>query len=174
MLLCPHCKRPAKLPALVESDLHKFIGASVQTTCCGRHFSLAQQFVLTQEKVSGKVIIAGSRTMPVADYWKIQEAVHKSGYTIQEVVCGMAKGADQLGGKWAWERKIPVKSFPAKWDEYGKQAGFKRNLEMAYYADAAIIFIYEDSGGSRDMEKKMRSLKKPVFTVIDGEIDYAF
>lgn len=115
--------------------------------------------------------------MPISDYWKINEAVRKSGFVVQEVVCGMARGADQLGGKWAWERKIPVKSFPAQWKidgEFDPQAGFKRNLEMAYYADAAIIFIYDNSGGSRDMERKMRCMKKPVFTVINGEIDYAF
>lgn len=174
MIQCPHCKRPAKLPALVESDLHKFLGATVQTTCCGKRFALSQQFSLTPETISGKVIIAGSRHMPISDYWKINEAVRKSGFVVQEVVCGMARGADQLGGKWAWERKIPVKTFPARWEELGKAAGPIRNAEMAQYADAAIIFLWEGSRGSADMERKMRALKKPVFTVWNGEIDYAF
>lgn len=112
--------------------------------------------------------------MPLSDFWKIDEAVRKSHYKVREVVCGMATGADMLGGKWASERKIPVKCFPAQWDKFGKRAGFMRNLEMAQYADAAIIFIYGQSAGSKDMERKMRALKKPVFTVHDGEIDYAF
>lgn len=121
-----------------------------------------------------KVIIAGSRHMPVSMYPLIQQAVDKSGFNITEVVCGCARGADTLGAKWAYEHKIPIKRFPAKWDELGKRAGPARNLEMGQYADAAIIFIWDGSRGSADMERKMRTLKKPCFTVYNGEIDYAF
>ena len=121
-----------------------------------------------------KVIIAGSRHMPLNLYPLIQIAVEKSGFQITEVVCGMARGADQLGGKWAYENKIPVKKFPANWDEHGLKAGPIRNAEMGQYADAAIIFIWDGSRGSADMERKMRALKKPCFTVYNGEIDYAF
>lgn len=121
-----------------------------------------------------KVIIAGSRHMPFSMYPLIQQAVDKSGFDITEVVCGMARGADMFGAKWAYENKIPVKKFPADWDKHRKAAGYIRNAEMAQYADAAIIFIWDGSSGSADMERKMRALKKPVFTVWNGEIDYAF
>lgn len=120
-----------------------------------------------------KVIIAGSRHMPFSRYPLIQQAVDKSGFKITEVVCGMARGADMFGAKWAYENKIPVKKFPANWDEHGKAAGYIRNAEMAQYADAAIIFIWDGSSGSVDMDRKMRSLKKPSFVVYNGEIDYA-
>jgi hypothetical protein len=121
-----------------------------------------------------KVIIAGSRHMPFSSFPLIGQAVEKSGYNITEVVCGMARGADQFGAKWAYENKIPVKKFPANWDEHGKAAGPIRNAEMAMYADAAIIFIWDGSRGSADMDRKMRNLKKPVFTVWNGELEYAF
>lgn len=121
-----------------------------------------------------KVIIAGSRHMQFKDYWMIGKAVEKSRFDVTEVVCGMARGADMFGAKWAYENKIPVKKFPANWDEHGKAAGPIRNGEMARYADAAIIFIWDGSRGSADMERKMRCLKKPTFTVFNGEIDYAF
>lgn len=121
-----------------------------------------------------KVIIAGSRHMPFSMYPLIAEAVKRSRYEVTEVVCGMAKGADQLGGKWAYQNKIPVKCFPANWDLHGKAAGPIRNLEMGEYADAAIIFIWDGSRGSEDMRRKMVTLKKPVFTVYDGKIEYAF
>lgn len=121
-----------------------------------------------------KVIIAGSRHMPFSMFPLIQQAVDKSGFNVTEVVCGMAKGADQLGGKWAYQNGIPVKKFPADWDKHGKAAGPIRNAEMGQYADAAIIFIWDGSRGSADMERKMRALKKPTFTVWNGEIDYAF
>jgi hypothetical protein len=121
-----------------------------------------------------KVIIAGSRHMPFSAYPLIQQAVDKSGFNITEVVCGMARGADMFGAKWAYENKIPVKKFPADWDKHRKAAGYIRNAEMAQYADAAIIFIWDGSNGSTDMDRKMRSLKKPSFVVYNGEIDYAF
>lgn len=121
-----------------------------------------------------KVIIAGSRHMPFSMYPLIQQAVDKSGFNITEVVCGMARGADMFGAKWAYENKIPVKKFPADWDKHRKAAGYIRNAEMAQYADAAIIFIWDGSSGSADMDRKMRILKKPSFVVYNGEIDYAF
>lgn len=175
MIQCPHCKRPAKLPAVVATDLHKFVNAIVQVTCCGKSFCVQQDFVLrVPETVMQKVIIAGSRHMPFSMFPLIAQAVTKSGFKISEVVCGMARGADMFGAKWAYQNKIPVKKFPADWDQFGLAAGPIRNAEMAQYADAAIIFIWDGSRGSVDMEKKMRSLKKPVFTVWNGEIDYAF
>jgi hypothetical protein len=41
-----------------------------------------------------KVIIAGSRHMPFSAYPLIQQAINASGFQVDEVVCGMAKGAD--------------------------------------------------------------------------------
>lgn len=112
--------------------------------------------------------------MPISHFPIIAQAIEKSGYKVAEVVCGMAKGADVLGGKWAVDNGIPVKRMPAEWNKYGKQAGFIRNAAMAQYADALIVFIYENSAGSMDMLKRMNLLKKPTFPIYDGEIDYAF
>jgi predicted Rossmann-fold nucleotide-binding protein len=59
---------------------------------------------------------------------------------ITEVVSGAAKGADTCGENWAIKHGIPVKQFPANWDKYGKSAGYRRNKQMAEYAEAAILF----------------------------------
>ena len=66
-----------------------------------------------------KVIIFGSRTMPFSAFPLIDLAVQKSGYQVTEVVCGMSKGADTLGGKWAYDRGIPIARFPADWENLG-------------------------------------------------------
>lgn len=175
MIQCPHCRRPVRLPAAVESNPSKFVGGDVRTTCCRKLFRVSTEIVLTIPPSGGmKVIIAGSRHMPFSMYPLIGQAVTKSGYKITEVVCGMARGADMFGAKWAYEQGIPIKKFPANWEEFGLKAGPIRNAEMAQYADAAIIFIWDGSRGSADMERKMKALKKPVFTVWNGEIDYAF
>ena len=121
-----------------------------------------------------KVIIAGSRHMPFSMFHLIDEAVKKSNFQVTEVVCGLARGADMFGGKWAVNNSIPVKTFPADWDEYGKAAGPIRNQQMAEYADALIVFIWDGSRGSKDMLMRMERMKKPTFAVWNGRIEEAF
>ena len=121
-----------------------------------------------------KVIIAGSRHMPFSMFHLIDEAVKKSNFQVTEVVCGLARGADMFGGKWAVEHSIPVKTFPADWDTHGKAAGPIRNQQMAEYADALIVFIWDGSRGSKDMLMRMERMKKPTFAVWNGRIEEAF
>lgn len=121
-----------------------------------------------------KVIIAGSRHMPFSSFHLIDEAVKKSNFQVTEVVCGLARGADMFGGKWAVNNSIPVKTFPANWDEHGKAAGPIRNQQMAEYADALIVFIWDGSRGSKDMLMRMERMKKPTFAVWNGRIEEAF
>lgn len=68
-----------------------------------------------------------------------------------EIVSGTARGADQLGERYAFEHGFPVKHFPADWDQHGKSAGYIRNAQMAEYADAAVIFWDGMSRGSKHM-----------------------
>jgi hypothetical protein len=64
-----------------------------------------------------------------------------------------------LGDRFA----VPIASFPAKWERYGKRAGPIRNREMADYADVAVVIWDDNSPGSRNMIKTMKDLGKPVF-----------
>ena len=83
-----------------------------------------------------KVIIAGSRQ--INDYQVVVDAINDASFAITQVVCGMARGVDKLGERWAIENNIPVKRFPANWAKYGRSAGFRRNEQMVEYADALI------------------------------------
>lgn len=87
-----------------------------------------------------KVIIAGGRTYVFTknDIKALNKLLIQ--LPITEVVCGCAKGADTEGENWAKKHSIPVKQFPANWDRYGKSAGFKRNTQMAEYAEAVVLF----------------------------------
>ena len=96
-----------------------------------------------------KVIIAGSRS--VNNYDHIERAIELSQFKISQVISGTARGVDQLGEKWADLHNIPVKRFPADWGEYGKSAGYKRNEEMADYADAVIAIWDGISKGTNHM-----------------------
>lgn len=119
-----------------------------------------------------RVIIAGSRHMRFADYPLIGQAVAASKFQVDEVVCGEARGADTYGKKWAYDQSppIPVKSFPADWETHGRGAGPIRNTEMAEYADALIVFIWDGSRGSANMLKQMQNRNKPCFVVYNGVI----
>lgn len=117
-----------------------------------------------------KVIIAGSRHMSLDDFHLIQKAVDYSEWEITEVVCGMAKGADLMGADWALRNQIPVKEFPADWTKYKKAAGPIRNKQMADYADALIVFIWDGSRGSQNMLDTMKKLGKPTVAVFNGVI----
>lgn len=112
-----------------------------------------------------KVIIAGSRHMPKTDFYQLILGIINSGFNITEEVCGKAKGADTWGWLWAKSAGIPTKEFPAEWDKYGKAAGPIRNKQMADYADALIVFIYQNSRGSKNMLEQMQKLGKPCYVV---------
>ena len=98
-----------------------------------------------------KLIIAGGRNF--TNYDLLCEEVGKLTSEISEVeiVSGGARGADLLGEHYAIDKGIKIKRFPADWDRYGKSAGFKRNAEMAQYADHCICFWDGQSKGTGHM-----------------------
>lgn len=78
------------------------------------------------------LIIAGSRTYNNYPEFKylmdfLTKKYIPGNITIIE---GGAKGADFLAQKYAMERQIWLSVVPANWDAYGKQAGYRRNVQM--------------------------------------------
>ncbi len=116
-----------------------------------------------------KTIIAGCRGFN--DYNLLKEKVdyYRKDHVISEVVSGTARGADYLGEEYANENGIPIKSFPADWDNYGKAAGPIRNRQMAEYADVLIAVWDGKSKGTNNMIIEMNKLMKPVFLIWVGE-----
>lgn len=116
-----------------------------------------------------KTIIAGCRGFN--DYNLLKEKVdyYRKDHVISEVVSGTARGADYLGEEYANENGIPIKSFPADWENYGKAAGPIRNRQMAEYADVLIAVWDGKSKGTNNMIIEMNKLMKPVFLIWVGE-----
>lgn len=130
-----------------------------------------------------RVIIAGSRSFQddpdILKY--IEEAVKQSGFDITEVVSGGARGIDQAGEEWAKINNILIKQFLANWNDlyqpdavirvnsagfnYDVMAGFRRNKQMAEYADALIAIRPKvgKSKGTDHMIDSMQYLDKPTF-----------
>lgn len=129
-----------------------------------------------------KIIVAGGRDFKSTDSDIVALKELFSEHKCTEVVCGEASGADTFGKTIAIELGIPVKSFPAKWNDletppvkikynsynkpYNALAGFNRNREMAEYADMLIAF--KGGNGTKDMINQMINLNKQVITVVGG------
>jgi hypothetical protein len=69
-----------------------------------------------------KVIIAGDRKF--TDRKVVEKAIKASKFEITEVVSGCAPGVDTVGKEWAKDNKIPVKKFPADWDNIDREGAF--------------------------------------------------
>lgn len=117
-----------------------------------------------------KTIIAGSRA--IKDWRHVHDAISLAPWKITEVISGCAPGVDTLGEEWARAFGVPIRPFPAAWDDimapgavirahaitgkpYNARAGFDRNEEMAKYAAlhaGALIAIWNGhSTGTADM-----------------------
>ena len=109
-----------------------------------------------------KLIIAGSRTLK--DTGLIDAAVdhYHLWDKISEIVSGGARGIDQAAIEYASEANSPCKVFPADWEQYGKSAGYIRNVEMATYADALLAIWDGHSKGTLHMITEMHKRNKPV------------
>lgn len=99
-----------------------------------------------------KVIIAGSRGFDDYELLKSYAGMKLSKiFESVEIVSGGARGADALGERYAREMGFSLKVFPTEWDKYGKSAGYRRNAQMADYADALIAFWDGESPGTKNM-----------------------
>lgn len=106
-----------------------------------------------------KLIIAGSRTVSSVEL--VSYVLDRDVTSINQVVSGVATGADTSGEYWALNHNIPIKRFYAQWKTLGKSAGPIRNQQMGDYADGAIIFWDGQSRGSMHMHNYMLKLGKP-------------
>lgn len=86
-----------------------------------------------------RIIIAGSREFN--DYKLLKTSIRDILKNISlesinkiKIISGTARGADQLGERFAKQFNLQVVKFPAKWDIFGKRAGYIRNEEMAKYS----------------------------------------
>lgn len=96
-----------------------------------------------------KVIVAGSRSF--SDYNTLEKELNNLEFEITTIISGTAHGADRLGEVYASEYNIPVDRYPADWNQYGKSAGYIRNVEMAKEADALVAFWDGTSKGTFHM-----------------------
>jgi hypothetical protein len=138
-----------------------------------------------------RLIVSGSRS--IKDYKKVYIVLNEilahlltQGHHVHELVEGEAQGVDLLAKQWANESGIPVKPFPADWDniegvpahrirtngrghKYNIAAGYERNQRMVDYASPEDLFIAiwdGKSGGTDDCVEKAKKRGLQVLTFI--------
>jgi YspA, cpYpsA-related SLOG family len=115
-----------------------------------------------------KLIIAGSRTF--TDYQLLCRTLTPELLRITQVITGGARGADQLGYRWAWKHQVKHQLFRADWERFGKSAGMRRNYQMAQAGDMLLAFWDGRSAGTHHMISCMQQLGKPVVVIrTDGQ-----
>lgn len=111
-----------------------------------------------------KVIIAGSRG--IIDKNIVNQAIKDSGFKISEILCGCAKGVDDLGRQYGKENDIPVVEYPANWTKYGNAAGIMRNIVMSKKCDALIAVWDGKSRGTKHMIECIEKLNLPKYVKV--------
>ena len=110
-----------------------------------------------------KLIIAGSRSF--TNYQLLCQTLAPERHRITQVLTGGARGADQLGFRWALKHHIRSRCFAADWERFGKSAGVRRNHQMAQAGDLLLAFWDGRSAGTRHMISCMQQLGKPVVVI---------
>lgn len=81
---------------------------------------------------------------------------------------GRARGADSWAGYWAVHHGVPVLTFPADWDRYGRRhAGPIRNQQMLDQGKPDLCIAFPGGSGTADMVRRARAANIEVIEVPD-------
>lgn len=108
-----------------------------------------------------RVAIVGSRDYPGVP----EEIVHYVYNRLDEgdvVISGGARGVDQSAANAAQARGLEVKVYPARWSEFGKSAGYKRNITIVEDCDRLVAFWDGTSKGTKHSIDLATKAGKPV------------
>ncbi len=116
-----------------------------------------------------KILICGSRDFDNYSFLETKlNAIFSRFGTEKIVIQGGAKGADQLAELYCKNYQINYICVPAKWNKFGKLAGYQRNIEMINMLscnDLVVAFQVNDSKGTQHTidNAKKRNIKTIVF-----------
>jgi len=120
-----------------------------------------------------RTIIAGGRN--INDATIVALAVTKADFKITHIISGGASGIDALAAQYAVRNGVPFTNVPARWDEYGRSAGPRRNGVMAELADCLIAIWDGQSAGTKNMIETFKQKNPPnskIITVKDYQVHY--
>lgn len=107
--------------------------------------------------------IVGSRRRTGTKVFQIIEKKVLNLYEDGDIIVsgGCPQGADHYAEVIAKKHQIPIIIHYARWDKYGKTAGFKRNTDIARESDVLIATPAMDrTGGTEDTITKFENFGK--------------
>lgn len=110
-----------------------------------------------------RVAIVGSRDYPdLGDVVAYVRAL--PGDTV--IISGGARGVDRVAEHAAFQRGMTTRIYPAEWERYGKQAGYRRNQQIVADADRLVAFHDGVSRGTQHSIDLARAASKPTLVII--------
>ncbi len=110
-----------------------------------------------------KLAIVGSRTFNDLQIFYKCLQILKVDYDIIKIISGGAKGADTLGEQYADINNIPKLILIADWKQYGKRAGFIRNIDIIKNCTHCLAFWDGESHGTKHDLELCKQQNKPYF-----------
>lgn len=114
------------------------------------------------------IVVTGGRDFDDAAFvQRVLDVVHVR-QPISLLLHGGARGADTLAGQWARSKRVDVEVHPARWDDFGRSAGVRRNREMllrAWDLEVRGLVAFAGGRGTADCVRQARQIGIPVWEV---------
>lgn len=111
-------------------------------------------------KTFSRVLVCGSRDWTNRDRLYAALDGFRGLLGITTVIHGAARGADRLGGEWAYNNELTEIAFPADWKRHGKGAGPIRNQQMLTEGKPDFVVAFHDDIEHSKGTKHMRDIAK--------------
>lgn len=99
-----------------------------------------------------KILVCGGRDFNDFDSVEKELLIYLEKYMDDlEIISGVAKGADSLAVKFAFNNELTLHKFPAEWKAYGKAAGYIRNKSMLDIGKPDLVIAFPGGKGTKMM-----------------------
>lgn len=105
--------------------------------------------------------VVGSRTYN--NYGMMEAVLDK--LDISYIVSGGAVGADTVAKLYAHQNYIRIVEFKPDWGQFGKRAGYIRNIKIVQEADEIVAFWDGESPGTKHTIELAKKAGKPVIII---------
>lgn len=107
-----------------------------------------------------KLAVIGSRSFD--DKMILEKELNEVKTSIELIITGGARGADQLAEQWASTNNIPIKILKPDWSKYGRSAGIVRNKQIIELCDSCVAFWDNQSKGTLSGINYCKKILKPI------------
>ena len=102
-----------------------------------------------------RVLVCGGREY--TDRERVFAVLDAMADQIDRLICGGARGADDLAYIWACRRDKSPERYMAEWERYGRRAGPIRNQRMIDEGKPDLVIAFPGGRGTADMVRRARS-----------------